>query len=102
MNAKAREHTSSWEAAAYREGAVACRSAGSATVRMGTNTRPTKKKGTLCCGTQSVRKDQQHAECVKKYCVGRGAGRGGVGLGWAESRPRGPNDASGGGKNRRS
>ena len=79
INAKAREHTTSWEAAAYREGTVVCRSAGAATVRMGTSTRPRKRTGRLCCGAQSVRADQQHAECVKKETVWKG-GEGGAAL----------------------
>jgi len=87
----AREHTTSWEAAAYREGAVACRSAGAATVRMGTNTRQRKRTGRLCCGAQSVRTEQQHAECVTKRLCGKGgtAGRLWPGLGWGSaSRPQ--------------
>ena len=86
----AREHTTSWEAAAYREGAVACRSAGAATVRMGTNTRQRKRTGRLYCGAQSVRTDQQHAECVTKRLWKRGEGGAalaGVGLGVGIAAP---------------
>jgi len=54
VNAKAREHTTSWETAAYREGAVACNSAGAATVHMETNTSPRIRAGRLCCGAQSA------------------------------------------------
>jgi len=81
----------SWEAAAYREGAVTCRSAGAATVRMGTSTRPRKRTGRLCCGALSVRTYQQHAERVKRRLCGKGgrAGRRWLGLGCGSaSRPQ--------------